>query len=118
MYTDKVASIMCDTSGNKTTSAKVYQLTVDEVVFAGGKPGAANYTYYLRENATSGYWFSLSPAYFYGNNDNAFGVNENGYVDYRSRVDGDCSLRPAVSLASGAKISTGDGTKDSPYTIQ
>ena len=31
MYTDKVASLMCDTSGNKTTSAKVYPLTVDEV---------------------------------------------------------------------------------------
>ena len=119
MYTDKVASLMCDTSGNKTTSAKVYPLTVDEVVFAGGKPGASNYTYYLRENATSNWWWTLSPSYFYGYRDYAFYVGGSGavYSDSDVYID-DGSLRPAVSLASGAKIATGDGTKDSPYTIQ
>ena len=120
MYTDKVASLMCDTSGNKTTSAKVYPLTVDEVVFAGGKPGAANYTYYLRENATSGWWWTLSPAYFDGDYglDSAFSVDDDGSVSNYDVSDGLDSLRPAVSLASGAKIASGDGTKDSPYTIQ
>ena len=119
MYTDKVASLMCDTSGNKTTSAKVYPLTVDEVVFAGGKPGAANYTYYLRENATSNWWWTLSPSFFSGDGDRAFFVDADCYVDRGNDVGNvNGRLRPAVSLASGAKISTGDGTKDSPYTIQ
>ena len=121
MYTDKVASLMCDTSGNKTTSAKIYPLTVDEIVFAGGKPGAANYTYYLRENATSVWWWTLSPANFFivEGYPYAFSVYTDGRVYNGNYVANDGgSLRPAVSLASGAKISTGDGTKDSPYTIQ
>ena len=119
LYTDQIATLMCDTSGNKTTSAKIYPLTADEVVFAGGKVGANNYTYYLRDNATSGYWWTLSPSNFFIDLGNAFYVNAHGDVSLGYLVNDDNgSLRPAVSLASGAKISTGDGTKDSPYTIQ
>ena len=117
---DQVATLMCDINGNKTAASKIYPLTADEVVFAGGKVGTGiNFTYYLRENASSGYWWTLSPSYFDGSNDFAFNVDSRGIV-YPSgnNVSNDSrSLRPAVSLASSTVITKGDGTIGNPYTV-
>ena len=50
------ATLMCNATGGKTSATQIFPLTADEVVFAGGKAGANNYTYYLRDNATTGWW--------------------------------------------------------------
>ncbi len=121
LYNDRSASLVCNAQGGRTSESKIYPLTADEVVFAGGKVGESNYTYYLLNDYQKTnylYWWTLSPAYFDGNFDRAFLVNENGYVNYNYVYNDYRSLRPAVSLASGAKIASGDGSKTNAYTIQ
>ena len=115
---NKYATLMCE--GEKTSETKISPLTADEVVLAGGKVGASNYTYYLRENATTSDWWTLSPSYFvyaYGY-DCAFVVNDLGVVDDYHTVNDNSGLRPAVSLVSGVKIANGDGSISNPYTIK
>ena len=64
MNTNKVARLMCDPLGTKTSSTKIFPLTVDEVVLAGGKLDSSNFSYYLLENATDSWWWTGSLAYF------------------------------------------------------
>ena len=115
------ATLMCNATGGKTAETQIFPLTADEVVFAGGKAGAYNYAYYLRDNATTGWWWTLSPASFYGNHgrDSAFLVYSSGLVDFGGHVSTDRgSLRPAVSLASGTQFLSGDGSIGNPYKIK
>ena len=109
-------SLKCN--GTKVSASKVYPLTADEIVFAGGKVVSANSKYYLNENATTNYWWSLSPAYFSSDGDFAMGVSNYGFISNYFVSDGDASVRPAVSLVSGAQISSGDGTQGNPYKLQ
>ena len=115
------ATLMCNATGGKTAETQIFPLTADEVVFAGGKAGAYNYTYYLRDNATTGEWWTISPAYFYGDDGvycafrvgggSGFVSDNYVYLDY-------ISLRPAVSLASGTQFLSGDGSIGNPYKIK
>ena len=112
---NKYATLMCE--GEKTSETKISPLTADEVVLAGGKVEASNYTYYLRENATTNYWWTLSPSGLSGDGDYASDVDYSGSVVY-SYVSGDyVNLRPAVSLVSGVKIANGDGSIENPYIV-
>ena len=120
--TDKSPSLVC--SGTKLTKYKdgtsmyVGTLTADEISFAGAT-GSDNYTHYLMNNYAKSnylYWWSLSPYRFNVDIDSVFHVNGSGVlVNYL--VDNDASARPAVSLASNAQITGGNGTISNPYTI-
>ena len=126
IWSIKTPTLKCD--GNKEKDGeidtnKVGMLTADEVAFAGADGNFnANSTYYLNKNATSNRWWTLSPSFFKvdGPYVLSFGVNSFGYlgganVSYVDDTIG--SLRVAVSLASSAKIISGDGTVNNAYTV-
>jgi hypothetical protein len=102
-------------SDGTTKYYKIGLLTADEVAYAGGKYDTENSTYYLLKNASSTYWWSLSPC--------AFGTNANGsYIGATGSignygVTGPRGMRPAISLVSTATISGGDGTSENPFVI-
>ena len=95
--------------------AKVGLLTADEIAFAGGAYDTRNSTYYIG-NTNTVYWWALSP---YGFNGSAYvwdvrgnpGDLNNDYINFTGGV------RPALSLNSGVKISSGIGTATNPYKI-
>ena len=109
------------------TSAKltypVSLMTADEIAFAGGvtfKKMNTPYAWFIRNSAgsqVSTQWWSLSPAFWneigslvwYWNSDLAYLVN---YF-----VDSSYAVRPAISLKSCIKYSTGNGTYETPYEI-
>ncbi len=116
MNMNKVATLICNTTGNKTSEAKIYPLTADEVIFAGGSIEYENYSYYLRENASNNYWWTLSLTSYDGA-DYAFVVVNSVYL-YENFVDNDDGgLRPAISLMADIQLVDGDGTKTNPYKI-
>jgi len=64
-------------------------------------------------------WWLLSPNSWLGGNARVFlvgGSSGPGYL-YNGRVYSSGGVRPAVSLKSCIKYSTGDGTSESPYEI-
>ena len=109
------------------TSAKldypVSLMTADEIAFAGGvayQVMSTPYAWFISNSAgtqVSSYWWSLSPYYWNGSlarvwrwySDNAY--LEGDIVDFTNAV------RPAISLKSCIKYSTGDGTYETPYEI-
>lgn len=102
------------------TSMYVGTLTADEIAYAGGKAGSNNYSYYLLSDYQRGKsldWWSLSPSFFDENGDSAFGVFDYGNLNYVSVINFYFSFRPAVSLASNAQITGGNGTLENPYII-
>ena len=98
-------------------------MTADEIAFAGGvafQTMNTPYAWFISNSVgtqVSTSWWSLSPNnwsngyanVWYWNSDNA-NLN-NSYVGYTLAV------RPAISLKSCIKYSTGDGTSESPYEI-
>ena len=111
-------------NGNGALDYKIGLLTSDEVLYAGsiGWYGynALNYNNssihsYLRENATSSYYWSFSPNIFYGGASvRSVGGNGDGSSDWVTGANG---LRPAVSLTSTTTISGGNGTSSNPFVI-
>ena len=115
---EKYATLRCDGNNYESHESYIGALTVDEVVFAGGKVYTGNENYYLTDNAIAIYWWTLSQAHFNGSDDSTFGVSGNGRVDYDCIVSNDFgSLRPAVTLASSTVITGGNGTIGSPYLV-
>ena len=116
-----------DAFSAENTSAKltypVSLMTADEIAFAGGVAATTMntpYAWFISNSAgtqVSTSWWSLSPSIW------GFG---NAYVWYwfsdsaglnNYRVDSAGAVRPAISLKSCIKYSTGDGTSESPYEI-
>ena len=135
IYTDKNPSLKCTgTKLNKykdNTDMYVGTLTADEMSFAGAT-GSTNHTHYLMNSyawSNSLDWWLLSPAMydsFVYYRDLAFLQRHDGemqsdyaglYYYYYYGVDGYYS-RPAVTLVSGTKISSGDGTQQNPYIVK
>ena len=108
-------SLKCNGELSKITS-KVGLITADELALAGHAYALNNTTTYLQENATSDYWWSLSPERFSGNYALVWSVfggdgSLNGLsVDYNSGVRAYISLRSSVSV-------TGEGTSKNPYIV-
>ena len=123
IWNTKTPTLKCD--GNKERDGeidtnKVGMLTADEVAFAGADGNYnSNSTYYLNKNATTNYWWALSPINFFSKNYrvSSFEVENNGSLQtsYVSITYG--SLRAAVSLTSSTKIISGDGTVNNAYTV-
>ena len=115
-----------DTStGNGKLTYPIALMTADEVSFAGGLYGTNAPTWYYKNSANgsstgSTWWWLLSPDYWYNSFARVFGVrgssgpgrlNSNGVVS-------NSGVRPAVSLKSCIKYSTGNGSASDPYTIK
>ena len=113
------------------TSAKltypIALMTADEIMRAGGKGNTSltsPYAWYYLNSAngsitSSTWWWMLSPSNWNGSYANVFivyGSSDPGYLS-NNGVNGTGGVRPAVSLKSCIKYSTGDGTSESPYEI-
>ena len=100
-------------------------MTADEVSFAGGVYGkdAETWYYYNSANKSSTgetWWWLLSPYHWFISYANVFfvyGSSRPGYLN-DSDVKSAYGVRPAISLKSCAKYSTGNGSANEPYTIK
>ena len=111
-------------NGNGALDYKVGLLTVDEVLYAGNIDyygyQALNYNNssinsYLRENATSIWYWSFSPDHLDGRA-RVLLVGGDGSVGGSWVLDAD-GVRPAVSLTSATTISGGNGTSSNPFVV-
>ena len=116
----KTPSLKCETTGvdGETDTNTVGMLTFDEIAFAGGS-NKTNSNYYLNNNATTNYWWALSPSIFIVNYSyvNAFFVDSVGGVS-NYFVNSSYALRPSISLKPNVQITGGNGTKDNPYEVK
>ena len=118
-------------SGSNTSAKLTYPIalmTVDEIMRAGGKSNTSltsPYAWYYLNSANgsitrSTFWWLLSPSIWHGSYAYVFGVIgssnpgslNSGYV-YQT-----FAVRPALSLKSCVKYSSGDGSASDPYTIK
>ncbi len=102
-----------DANGNGLLTYPVALLTADEIMLAGGSWTLANDNYYLYTNQ---YWWTMSPSNFYYNHAGNLDIYSDGelYDYYVSRFEG---VRPSISLAPGTKITSGDGSMNSPFEL-
>ena len=108
-------SLKCNGELSKINS-KIGLITADELAFAGYARGLQNTTTYLQENATSDYWWSLSPSDYPGGFASVWYVGgSNGDFD-GNNVGSARGVRPSISLKSTTNV-TGEGTNSSPYII-
>ena len=112
-------------TGNGKLTYPIALMTADEVSFAGGlyENNAPTWYYYNSANGSSTgdtWWWLLSPDYWYGGNAHVFVVGGSSYPGYLSfsYVIGTHGVRPAISLKSCIKYSTGNGSANAPYTIK
>ena len=109
-------SLKCNGELSKVTS-KVGLITADELALAGYAFKQNNATTYLQENATSNYWWSLSP-YSFNSGSGAIvwnvGGSNGGFSNYIVNIAR--GVRPSISLKSTTNV-TGNGTSDSPFII-
>ena len=135
LYTNKTPSYDCtatedkftvDTStGNGKLAHPIALMTADEVSFAGGLWGTNAPTWYYYNSANgsstgSTYWWLLSPGSWNGSYANVFFVygSSNPGRLINGSVLNTGGVRPAVSLKSCIKYSTGNGSASDPYTIE
>ena len=118
-------------SGSNTSAKLTYPIalmTADEIMRAGGKGGTSltsPYAWYYLNSANgsstgSTWWWLLSPLYWNGYYAGVFlvyGSSSPGYL-FSNCVDNTNGVRPAVSLKSCIKYSTGNGSASDPYTIR
>jgi len=124
--TDTNDKFTVDTStGNGKLKYPIALMTADEVSFAGGLlvTNAPTWYYYNSANGSStgtNWWWSLSPDYWNGSYAYVFFVNGSSNPGYLSNINVNYTngVRPAISLKSCIKYSTGDGSAGTPYTIE
>ena len=106
------------TRGNKALDYPVGQITVDEVILAGGFGGQNNTGYWLNSGT---YYWTMSPRSFDGGYAYVFPVDNIGYL-INSTVNWTTpGVRPVINLKADTKFTfsgTGDkGTKENPYIV-
>ena len=110
-------SLKCNGELSKITS-KVGLITADELAFAGYSFNINVSSIYLKENATNGYWWSISPCSF--SNDAAYVftiANSSTILNFVGVKDGFAGgIRPYISIKQSAKA-TGTGTSEDPFVI-
>ena len=132
LYTNKTPTYNCTNnkdafSGSNSEAKLTYPIglmTADEIAFAGGvwKTNAPTW-YYLnsakRSSTGKTEWFLLSPDSWIGGFLDVFYVEGSSYPGRLNTSRGDTTygVRPAISLKSCIKYSTGDGTAETPYEI-
>ena len=117
-YKKYTPDFKCATDGNGkgVVNASVGLLNYDEVVYAGGYPYSSNSNYYLNNPAI--YWWTMSPAGFSGSASNVWHVTTAGDVDYYFYVINAYRLRAVLNLNADTQISSGNGTKENPFTVE
>ena len=110
------------------TSAKldypVSLMTADEIAYAGGvafKKMNTPYAWFISNSAgtqVSTSWWSLSPIYWNGSLANVWLWNSFYASLHNNCVLNTVAVRPALSLKSCIKYSTGNGTYNEPYEIK
>ncbi len=115
-----------DTStGNGKLTYPIALMTADEVSFAGGLYGANTPTWYYYNSVNgsstgSKFWWLLSPLDSSTSGSSMFivrGSSNPGRLNY-NYVYSNNGVRPALSLKSCVKYSSGDGSAENPYTIK
>ena len=98
-------------------------MTADEIAYAGGvayQTMSTPYAWFISNSAgtqVSSYWWSLSPIYWRGSSAYVWSWNS-GYASLDDNyVNIARAVRPAISLKSCIKYSTGNGTYETPYEI-
>ena len=112
-------------TGNGKLTYPIALMTADEVSFAGGVYGTNAPTWYYYNSANgsstgSTWWWLLSPNNWGGSDARVFYVNGSsnpGFLGY-NYVNNTYGVRPAISLKSCIKYSTGNGSAGTPYTIE
>ena len=135
LYTNKTPSYDCtatedkftvdSSTGNGKLTYPIALMTADEVSFAGGVYATNAPTWYYKNSANgsstgSNWWWLLSPNYWNGSGANVFfvsGSSDPGYLS-SNYVHSTNGVRPAISLKSCIKYSTGNGSASDPYTIK
>ena len=135
LYTNQTPSYDCaatedkftvDTStGNGKLTYPIALMTADEVSFAGGLYGANTPTWYYYNSVNgsstgSKFWWLLSPLDSSTSGSSMFivrGSSNPGRLNY-NYVYSNNGVRPALSLKSCVKYSSGDGSANEPYTIK
>mgnify|MGYP004531144603 CR=1 FL=1 len=112
-------------AGNGKLTYPIALMTADEVSFAGGVYTTNSKTWYYYNSAKgsstgSQWWWLLSPYGWDGIYAYVFGVNGSSVPGYlgSSNVSSTHGVRPSVSLKSCTLYSTGNGTSETPYTIE
>ena len=136
LFTNKIPTYNCTNikdsfSGINSEAKLTYPIglmTADEIAYAGGKSGtslARPYAWYYLNSAGgsitgSTYWWSLSPDRWNGSFSyvwDASGSSLPGDLSSSNVNDASRGARPAISLKSCIKYSTGNGTSKTPYEI-
>ena len=118
-------------SGSNSEAKLTYPIglmTADEIAYAGGKEFTSlpsPYAWYYLNSAGgsitgSTIWWSLSPFGWSGSYSTVwvvFGSSNPGYLSYTRVNDTSYGVRPAISLKSCIKYSTGNGAPETPYEI-
>ena len=123
--TDTNDKFTVDTStGNGKLTYPIALMTADEVVFAGGEYGSNAKTWYYY-NSANGHsvgstWDLMSPYIWKDSLAYNFGVVGSLFPGHLSngRISGSSYVRPALSLKSCVKYSSGNGSASAPYTIK
>ena len=113
------------TVGNGKLTYPIALMTADEVSFAGGLYGANTPTWYYYNSVNgsstgSKFWWLLSPLDSSTSGSSMFivrGSSNPGRLNY-NYVYSNNGVRPALSLKSCVKYSSGDGSASDPYTIK
>ena len=103
-------------NGNGNLTYKVGLITADELAYAGYAKRLKNTTTYLQENATSDYWWSLSPSNFSGHGALVWYGGSNNHLLTSESVGDSFGVRPSISLKPSTNV-TGDGTSEKPYVV-
>ena len=112
-------------TGNGKLIYPIALMTADEFSFAGGVVATKAPTWYYYNSAKgsstgSKWWWLLSPRSWNGSDATMFGVlgsSNPGLLNYY-HVNHTGGARPALSLKSCVKYSSGDGSANAPYTIE
>ena len=134
-YTSFVPTYDCTTSADAFSASNanakltypIALMTVDEVMYAGGKSNTSLTSpyawFYLNsegESITGGYWWwIMSPVYWYTNIAHVLNVGNNVYPGYiaAAKVNTTPVVRPVISVKSCALWKSGDGSAETPYEI-
>ena len=125
---DKFSSSVTS-GGNGQLQYPIALITADEISFIGGKIGTGSDAWYGKNSQGSDIvdgssWWTMSPAYYSTSSSigNLCVIGMDGFSGMSTvftNENGKYSLkvRPALSLKSCVKYSSGDGTPTNPYTV-
>ena len=107
------------TRGNKALDNPVGQITVDEVILAGGFGNQSNSGYWLNSGT---YYWTMSPASFYGSYAHVFVVYNNGTLSYYAVNYTGVGVRPVINLKADTSFTFTSpdqpkGTTTNPYIV-